>query len=59
MGSGMGLSLGATRLLGRVRLEAAMHWQTKKVFGGYIEGEDSDRVDDSTTEFIFGMTLLR
>lgn len=58
MGSGMGFSLGGSQMMGRFRFVTAMHWQTKKVYGSYVEGEDADRVDDSTTEFILGVSVL-
>jgi len=34
-----------------------MHWQTKRVYGRYIPGEDSDWVDDSTTELMMGLSI--
>ncbi len=57
-GSGMGFSLGGSQTAGMFRFITAMHWQTKKVYGSYVEGEDADRVDDSTTEFIIGVSIL-
>lgn len=55
-GEGMGFSLGGTRRMGPVRLDAAMHWHTRKLYGDYMPFEDADRVDDSTTEFLFGLS---
>lgn len=56
-GSGMGFSLGGDQGVGMLDLTVAVHWQTKRVFGRYIPGEDSDRVDDSTTELIMGVSV--
>ncbi|HOD18617.1 MAG TPA: hypothetical protein PLX54_00265 [Candidatus Fermentibacter daniensis] len=56
-GSGMGFSVGGNQGLGKLDLTVAMHWQTKRVFGRYIPGEDSDWVDDSTTELMMGLSI--
>jgi len=57
-GSGMGISMGATRLFGRVRVDAGMMWRNRVLEGGYIEGEDSDRVEESSMELVLGLTLV-
>jgi hypothetical protein len=57
-GSGMGISMGATRLFGRMRVDAGMLWRNRVLDGGYIEGEDSDRVEESSMELVLGLTLV-
>ncbi len=56
-GSGMGFSLGADQHVGIFDLSAAVHWMTSQVYGRYIPDEDSDRIDESTTELIMGVSV--
>lgn len=56
-GSGMGFSLGADQRLGVFDVSAAVHWRTSQIYGRYIQNEDSDRIDESTTELIMGVSV--
>lgn len=56
-GSGMGFSLGGSQRIGMVDVQAALHWRNRRLDGLYIPNEDADRIEDTLTEFVMGVSL--
>ncbi|NLP06540.1 hypothetical protein GX411_11420 [Candidatus Fermentibacteria bacterium] len=57
-GRGMGFSLGGSRVFGPARADLAVQWATRSADGDFVPGEIADRIDDSTAEFLLGVTLV-
>lgn len=57
-GRGMGFSLGGSRVFGPARADVAVQWATRSTNGNFVPGEIANRIDDSTTEFLLGLTLV-
>lgn len=56
-GSGMGFSLGGSQRIGLVDLQAGLHWRNRRLDGLYLPAEDANRVEETLTEFVMGVSL--
>ncbi len=56
-GSGMGFSLGGSQRIGVVDVQAALHWRNRRLEGLYVPHEDANRVEETLTEFVVGVSL--